>query len=482
MKCFLCATPVPEDALAPNFCIECGRPLTQPCPYEAASYQPGAAPTLRLPLCDAAGLATTSCKSCGGLFKACDTCLRLHELDCTACRTPNCAGRLHEPIAAYPGAAGAFDGARKAHWPWSMVAKQPVTQHIEGLYALAFRYGLLIGVSSRNLLVYQWEGGEWKQMHVLGLVNSGDLSARSLQLEQGRAFVLGQDRALVFSLVGGLSKQLEEAGTFLHQAVGPRWWLRAAQGGRLLLTDCETWHTAESRLPAEAGEVTAIASDAQQAYLATARGHVYGVDGANGQAVYLAQHKQRWVRIAVQDSRLALLGYDEGDSAGRMTLRIMSADTKTAYGERSLQSGTISDFAWVGDSLYIARQTEQDTYAQSKSMLETYDARQVTGSPAVVNLSGGMSTQPGMLAVVGEQDQMRLLLRRADRVEQQWSLVDPKSGAQENLRPVLDRAAGGTGPDVDGWPADAPLLCVADSRLVSALRAGGKTTLRTYET
>ena len=485
MKCFFCSTMVPTGALVANFCVACGRPITQPCPYEAAARQPGDPPTFRLTLRNANGRATSACPNCKGLFKVCSVCHRLNELDCVTCRTGCEGATLREPIPSYPSSAGLFDGTRAATWNgnWDALSgRSPKPLVVETLQGLAFRYGRLVGATRRDLLCWSWEADGWEQIGIQPLTNSGELTLASLCMEQGRVFALSADRALVYSLAGGLNKPREELGAFAYQAVNVRWWTRVGADGRLLITDCETWTMRDMRLPEEAGKVSAVASDTAFVYLATENGFLFQLNPEDAKLTVLGRYNLRWVRIAVQEGRFTALGFDLKNAGNGMSLltQVVGGTPSSC----SLGAGTVPDFAWLGDSIYVAQDFSATSHASpGKTVLSRFSARQITTAPHSVTISGGAAiTAPGMLAMAGLQGDTRVLLRQLTNQVQQWITVDPETGSQAVMELKPERVFANLTGDMDGWPRDAPLVCMADTRLIIAAQEQGKTAMRTYST
>jgi hypothetical protein len=468
MRCFACQTVVPREAQEANFCVACGRPLSQFCPYEVEADGRPLADAMRQPLCDEEGRAVASCNGCGGLYKSCARCHRLHELSRVVCRTPGCGGALREPIEPFASTYGPLDGTRSVVWNGgfgrSTLVGQP--QDVEALQALAFRYGLLIGVSSRNLICWDWDGTGWHRRGLAPLVSSGELRIGSLVVEQGLACIVAEDRALSFSLTNGISREDERPGRFTHQTLGPSGWLLAGDQD-LTRIDRATGVAREIPMPPRAGAVQDVAETADRIYLATSGGMVLTLDTVSGEmSEPFSRSRHRWARIAASEGTPIVLGYDEADAAGRLTLLTLDAVGQTLVSQRTLEAGTLGDLAWAGRKLYLARRT-----MQGESLIETYEVGQLTQSPTSVSLPAGMQTLPGLLALRRGGDDApptcRLILRWADGTSLQFQLVNPESGRLTNIGPYLSVA----GP---------PLLCAADTRLVIAAREGQGTRLRTY--
>lgn len=482
MQCFSCRTPVPDSVEqgSANFCIACGRPLTQLCPYEARDPAGiGGKGIQRLPLCDDMGRATAACSSCGGLFKGCDVCLRLYPLEAERCITEGCSGALHEPIPAYPSPAGPLNGTRTVPFSDALDGKanQVAYPAVDELQALAYRYGRLIGASQRYLLCWSWDGQQWRQQGLHPLDANRETAIHSLQVEQGRAFLLGKDFVQVYSLVGGLSRVLHQEGSYLLQAVGVRWWLRATEQNTLILTDGYSWQEHTVHLPADAGQISSLVVDGDF-YIATTNGGLFRLNPDTDQLTSFAVPASRWVRIAIQKGQLAALGYNPDNSDNRMTLLLLTLDTQAILAQRPVEPGCLADFAWSGNHIYMARQRGYE-----QSLIETYNTLHLTRSPQSVALSAGMMTQPGLLALTTDPNGAagtRLLLHRTDVSDTQIVLVNPATGAVNPIGPILAKQQPRTVETVDGMPAEGPLLCIADNQLLIASRDRGLTQIRTF--
>lgn len=469
MRCFACQTVAPPEALEANFCVACGRPLSQFCPYEVEADGRPLSDAARQPLCDDEGRAIASCTRCGGLYKSCERCHRLHELSCIACRTPQCGGLLREPIRPFPTPFGPLDGTRSLRWEGgsgkSVMVGQP--QDVEPLQALAFRYGLLIGVSSRNLICWDWDGSGWRRRGLAPLVSTGELRILSLVVEQGLACIVAEDRALSFALTSGISREDERPGRFTHQTLGPHGWLLAGERG-VLRIDRASGVAHESPLPPRAGTVQDLAEAAGQVSIATSGGLILSIDAASGEmAEPFELSGVRWARIAAAvgpEGPVIALGYDQSDSAGRLALLALAPGGRSALSRCALEPGAIGDFAWSDRNLYVVRRS-----VQNENLVETYDTAQLTQAPNRVALPAGMEALPGLLALSreGEPGSCRLILKWADRASLQYQWVHPETGRLTGIGPYLNAAG-------------SPALCVADTRLVIATREGPGTRLRTY--
>src|SRR5262245_20011578 len=108
--CPACDTPVPAEAAAACFCVNCGLPVSQVCPYEERTDPE----STRLMLCGENHRPPAVCTDpvCGGLLKSCERCGRLHRLEDTVCRTRNCPGALLESSESFPSGVGPLDGTR----------------------------------------------------------------------------------------------------------------------------------------------------------------------------------------------------------------------------------------------------------------------------------------------------------------------------------------------------------------------------------
>jgi hypothetical protein len=459
MKCRKCDTEVPRDAGKARFCVSCGRPVSQVCPYHCG--EDVLLPLWPPPAC---------CSACGGLIKACSICLRLYPLQTASCESAGCPGALLEPAEPFP----VPDGTRAARWRGGLhTPTEPLdVQTMDEVQHLAYRYGLLVAATRYNLVSMIWNGATWEQRGLAAYGTVGAAEVLALGLEEGRAYLMAKDRAALFSLVGIMGKGAVLSGQFAGQSVGRRWWARLENDTGLQVdgvTQPGSWNIA---LDFPITNVRDIAQE-ESIYLAAEHasgGGVYAAHPMTSRTHDLAPMSARpkelpfseecaWLRVAVANDRVLALGRNPD---GSVTLATCAVDGQAHRAQAPLEAFDdqyIPDFAWVGDCVYVPR----------RRGLDTYDVRQLTRAPEHrVSLPAGEDTLPGILALVGPHGETRVILRRRNNAFQQFYLVNPVSGTISEIRPWIPAA-------------ETPLLCVADERIVVATRRDGRTTLRTYE-
>ncbi len=100
----------PEHVLPPdaNFCVQCGVPVRQACPWD---------PDHMVNIVDGERRAPASCPRCHRLLRACDRCGRLHKLEATECLTGACDHRsLPRPRLDWNAWAGGLERSGAAPW------------------------------------------------------------------------------------------------------------------------------------------------------------------------------------------------------------------------------------------------------------------------------------------------------------------------------------------------------------------------------
>jgi hypothetical protein len=486
--CSRCQTPVPAEIQNANFCTNCGRPLSQFCPYEtqglpADRFQEAA----RLALSDPSGRTTARCSRCGGLFKACDVCRRLYTLHQHACTTPHCTGTLREPLSAHPCNHGPLDGSRAISWIGGFDlagiatagAGRPESKlETEPLFALAYRYGMLLTISAQNLIAFSWSGTQWQPLHRVPLLPTGVLQPRSFMAANGYAYVVGEEQALAFPLIGPVGSPRERLGRFRSQICAGPYHILIEASNQLLIEPSDGGLTEVRALPPDVGSPTVMAAAGLFVYMATDKGCYFRLDLERFtlSEVGVREPSLRPIRMAVQGPYIIVLAFEQGPSS-EMRLQLRNTETFETIRERKLEPGVVPDFAWTGNNVYLARQ-----HGSQQSLLDTYNLLELTREPRSIPLAEGMETQQGMFAIDSPPG-LRILLRRAVPQAQQFVLVEPERAAVQNVGPILKRTPG-RGNSIDEWPADSALVCPADGRLVIASREGPqgeKTVIRTFQ-
>lgn len=449
MHCRKCLTRVPKEAEKARFCVECGSPVAQPCPYEDAQ-----APWLQVRATNDSPL--TECPHCRNILLACDTCGRLYALNAQVCRTPRCKGQLIEPGASFPSPLGPLDGSRSTPWPTDFKPFQgdPTLFNTAPLQALACRYGRLVGISDAALYVWSWQGGNWQQQEVRALPVP-PISGSSLLLENGQVSVLLQGRAETYSL-SGLSVDRTVPGAFSRQAMSRRWWI-GQEKDSLQVIDVETGASRSLPLPPEMGTVTDLhltsSVDSETVILAGDKSLVL-LDPVSGESRTLVPPgTAQWIQTGLGNGHLFALGFaPNGDlTFCRVSLAGIEA-THTFPGEM------LGAFALSGaEALFVN---------DGQSRVEVVGLDQLTRASRSVSLPGTTDIGPDFQALQSRDGKTLLLLRLKTPSSSKFMLLDTASGATV----AVPGAFGGTS-----------LFCIADARLVIAAVDGGSAKLRTYQ-
>jgi len=477
MECLACRRTMPPVIREPNFCFGCGRPLRQYCPACGTTSR------IRLPLYNGGAGArrpTSSCYSCNNLFKACSTCFRLHTLDAVRCLTSGCTGTLQEPIRPFPSPLGPLNGTRNVDWPGRFqLPRDENPRQIERIQLMAFRYGLLIAAGRTDIRTYEWSGTRWEQHSIQVYPGNRALTARGLIVQQGRIFLLAQEGTMVYSLAGNLLLAYEDSRVYLQQAVGPDWWARLDADGNITLQRGEAWEGEEVELPRLAGKPICMTTDAtgSRVYVGTDAGQLLKIDPYSDQrpyqtqTIYDTQGAYRWNNLAVVNGFVALLGratnnlYDPNRAqALQPALAIINTEGQMLQGPRDLPAGTLSDFAWAGNRLYIGREQEQDAARARGSFIDIYNTQTLTQNPETRTLDAATRTLAGIMAFTNQDGDIRLLLQRKGNPAQKYVMFDPNSGTRADISSPTD---------------ESQLACLADSRLVIARHRNMSTFLDT---
>lgn len=452
MRCFYCHEPSPSELTLPRFCVRCGHPMAQPSPYLDGGEE------TYLALTDDKNQPPSSCAHSGGLLKACRQCGRLTELTAERCSTKDCTGPLVEPVAAFPSPDGSLDGTRTAQWRgvFSNQELKPKTAlTMDRFSALAFRYGILVGVTPDSVTLLQPDGDGWKKRGRVRLENP--TAIRSLLLEDGYAYVTAEKMTYRVPLSNAdpyVEESITEACRLQANNAGR--WVRLIEqpGGRWVLKVRDRSGEAERTIdvPPEYGSVNALALD-EQIVLATAKALVL-VNPQTGKAERLTTPPCEWRRVAIVGEKIVAFGYRET----KMPVLAALTTGNEKIGERDLSDNYLADFAWQDDILYLA----------TKTKLARFQLNQITRDPVLTDLSENQDTLPRLLAIRDSENQTRLLIRRrsGNGNAQNLFLVDPATG--------IPTAVG-------GMQISESLFCLADSRIVLGAYEGAGLALRTLK-
>jgi hypothetical protein len=453
MRCFNCHEPAPAAPAAlaaPHFCVKCGHPMAQPSPYLDGGEE------TYVPLTDDQNRPLTACLHSGGLFKTCRCCGRLYMLNADECETPRCSGPLAEPSAAFPISVGAFDGTHSAFWQGHFGDKLPpqMPQDTGKLSEIAFRYGILVGVTPDAVLLFQSRDGAWRRGMRVRLENPGPV--RSLLLDDGYASICMDKTTYRVPLSRIDDPYVEESITesCLLQTSGQGRWVRLVErpGERsvLIVRDRKNPEEQEIELPFAASKVHAMV-DGARLLLATEHDGLILVDLTTGRQEALPTPQRRWIRIAFVGDKIIALGYDD---AARLTI-IVTNMSGEAQGQYDLSENYLADFAWWEDHVYLA----------TASTIATFQIGQISRQPEIIQLRSGEETQANLLALHDDENHVRLVVRRKEGNIHKLYLIDPATGNTT---------------EIGGRYAANPLLSLAGSSFVVGAFEGGGVKLRNF--
>ena len=449
MRCFSCHEPAPETITMPHFCVRCGYPMAQPSPYLDGGEE------TYLPLTDDQNCPPTACSISGGFLKACQQCGRLYKITAGECTTPRCGGSLVEPSEAFPTPEGPVDGTRTACWHGHFGSKMEpkMPKETDKLSALAFRYGVLVGVTSDAVFMFQPDQeGETRVGRVRLETPS---SIRSLLLDDGYALVTTEKMTYRVSLSRAFDAHVEESITenCLRQAGGNGRWLRLVErsGQKSVLVVREWKSQMESMidLPFAASGVTSLV-DGKRILLATEQNGLVLIDPGSHQCETLATPQCRWIRAALVGETIVALGFRD---TGRLTLLALTTGNQS-LGQYDLPENYLPDFAWQGPQIYMTTPTA----------IATFLLAELSRQPQLAEMRHGEETQTPLLALYNDDSETRLLVRRKNGRTYRLYLVDPMTGSTTEV----------------GFRQESePLFCLTDTHFVVGAYEGHGVRLRT---
>ena len=447
-RCRKCLTPVPHEAKLARFCVNCGYPVAQPCPYEDSQ-----APWLSVRATD--DLPVTECPHCRNILLACSTCGRLYKLAAQECLTPNCAWTLIEPGASFPSSAGPLNGSRYTHWPadFKQFQGDPILLSTAPLKALACRYGRLVGVSETALYIWAWQNGNWQQQEVRALPEP-PMPGSPLMLENGQASVLLQSRMETYSL-SGLSVDRTVSGTFTLQAMSRSWWI-GLEENLLQIVDVETGEARTQILPSSLGTVAdlrLVGPAGGETVLLAGEHSLLLLDPSGGEmCTPVFPGTARWVQTGVAGGRLFALGF------GPNGLIFCQLSLTGIEKEHVFAGEMIGAFALTSSSALFVN--------DGLGRIEVLDLDQLPRVPRLISLPGTHEIGPDFQALKSHDGRILLLLRLRTASSSKFMLVDTDSGARVAVPGAFESAS---------------MFCIADARLVIAAVDGSGAKLRTYQ-
>ena len=185
-------------------------------------------------------------------------------------------------------------------------------------------------------------------------------------------------------------------------------------------------------------------------YVASAKGDIFLINPATGE-FDTRELFATWKRLALVDQRLIALGSNEN---GQTVLAALTANGQQE-GPFHQSERMLTDMAVVNDEIYIAGDTQ----------IAKYRALLLSQRPTTKTLMEGEQTQPGFIALRDQAGSTRLVLYRSDARRGHLYLYDPTHGDTKPIGSLL---------------ISPPQFCMADERLVIALREINNTKLNTY--
>jgi hypothetical protein len=209
-----------ENPAEARFCVRCGTPLQQPCPYQ---------PDHQVTVANNQGESPATCPICRQLLRPCDQCRRLHKLGQQQCLTGSCHGRALPPVRSdWPalggsvGRSGSFrlrrvpeSGARSyRQWEWTTAGR-----HAAGISAFGMLY---VSVDAQLMIVERdLPRVEWPAADLRSPVAPGP---GALLAGDGHLFALAARAAHAFT-PDRLARVSSMPGRFTHQTLWNRHWL-----------------------------------------------------------------------------------------------------------------------------------------------------------------------------------------------------------------------------------------------------------------
>lgn len=474
MKCFHCKISNPPELKTPNelrYCVHCGKPMAQPSPYAHTPYKEADYLFLR----DENDAPPLTCPVYREPLLTCQRCGRLHPLSASVC---TCGAGLIEGATPFPSArgplnnsgyvplGGAFPAAAAGRGASAALYAEPT----EVIRFVAFRYGMLIALSDRTLLVFeakspaQGDGWRLRQSYPFDAAHG---APRSLLVDGG--YALAQFDALVtaVALTQDASPLLSLPERGWLQAKTPEWWARVTMTGateaRLVAVDVrgaldagasQTWN-----LPFAAQEVGDMVIDGAQALLATQRDGIMACDLNSGvQRVLPATLPVRWSRIAVVPPvaggtrRIVAMGVH---SARHSPCVYIAEGDGPAGGLESLTDGFLEDFAVQGDRLFI----------NHRSGVGVMNLANLHEPPRLMSQQGSRRSEEGILALTDDAEATRLLLTRSENGGFHLELKNPDTGVVQA---------------VGGLMLSRPLVALANGRAIVVNNEGASAKIRGY--
>ncbi len=399
-KCVKCGEVVPTQVPEAMFCVHCGRPVGQKCPYCGNQY---------VALLQDDGRVEKGCRSCGQFFKFCRACGRLHRITHDRCATPGCGQPLYESSTAFPFTFGPLNGTRTCVIQGPVIGDLHLCRHADSDYfelpnilleQSVYRYGRLYSFSSEAMHCLIWNGHGWEPhgrpvpfgATALGRVRSVLLEDQIASLTCQAAFQLinvGDDVCNFDPEPGESRPHRQAAGA--HRLV----WLYKSGRLQWRLTHQLT-QTHDFKLPFSGHEVNDLVADTQ-IYLAAQTG-LWRLDPVDNTLARLDDENEAisWQRMAVIDGTVVAMGHTR-NHVGTVLRQYTGDDQPLSFPLREI----CHDFCWTGAQLFLIT---ENTVIPFSTQSWTPTADPIQTSATAHSISGAICLQG--------TDTARLVLRR----------------------------------------------------------------------
>jgi len=235
-SCIHCRQSAPQG----RFCVHCGKPLLQACPYELGE--------MVVPLVGSGGRPTTHSPLNGKFYQVCSSCHRLYDTRETQCRTPNCTGSLQPTTTLEDGAFGGSSRNACRFWYVGSVEEKPASiplEDVPGEVEQAACAGELLALivaqpTGRQLLLYDQFTERAKPRNRETLPPDAAANRPHALLLSGEyAGILNSQSATLVHTQPPVQvvRTFPLGGAPIAQAFSDEfWWLLTAERGRLKLT------------------------------------------------------------------------------------------------------------------------------------------------------------------------------------------------------------------------------------------------------
>lgn len=457
MRCAFCSRPAPIGIQELNFCVYCGKPVRQICPYESDKLPP---PLVFLQTQE--GLPAAFCPSCAGIFKTCDTCHRLHTLESVRCITIGCDGNLIEPDTPFATPGGPQNGSAGIPWNQALSTVQEAGEpfaYEEPARSLIYRYGSLFLLGDRNLTRFRMmpEAG-WTIMGRTPLpIQNANIKPGSLIVDQGRIFLLAEGRAISFNIQNQMAHDIVDCDGVNCHAAGAEWW---ALVGRqtVTITDLHDHSVRELPLPDSFETAENAVSSEESLYITDQQGGILHIDISSGKTSSYCEEGIRWVRLACMNEMLVSLGIHQNGEAEAASFE---PESLARIAHRAIGRIQNLDFCCNEQSLFLTRS------ANTQFSVERYRINNLSFEPEIRQLQANLQMQSGMLSLTNPAGETKLILPLKQGKLIYYALFDFETGRQDQIGPYV--AANGSA------------ICLAHNRVVIARSDNSGCQLHTFQ-